>query len=203
MRRPRPYRFVRPLARRGIAMMLVMMAVATIGVMAYALCAAARMRSQIASSASIRSQGEHLAESGLNLAVYYLQNPKSSPVALAYGASGNVHYPGESPLVIDGLPGRVDVTVTNPANGSFVVTSVATYEGNVTTATATLNVTKSKKFDYAAVLTGNPTLNNKVSIIGGAITDGSIVQNAATFSGRSGRLSRPTARSWAARRRRR
>ncbi|HEX8340166.1 MAG TPA: hypothetical protein VF624_04590, partial [Tepidisphaeraceae bacterium] len=164
-------------------MMLVMMAVATIGVMTYALCAATQLRSQIADAASIRVQGEHLAESGLNLAVYYLQNPKSSPVALTYGESGNVHYPGESPLVVPGLPGELAVTVTNPANGTFTVTSVATFEGNTTTATATLAVTKSKTFDYAAVLTGSPTLNNKVKITGGAITSGAIVQNSATLLG--------------------
>jgi Tfp pilus assembly protein PilX len=169
--------------RRGMALMLVLMAVATVGVMTYALCAATQMRTQIAASASVRVQAEHLAESGLNLAMYYLQNPTTSPVALVYGTSGNVHYPGESPLVIAGLPGSLSTTVTNPSNGTFLITSTATLDGVVTTATATTKLDKSKTFDAAVLMTGNPTLNSKVTIAGGTITNGTLTLGGANLSG--------------------
>lgn len=173
----------RPISARGIALVMVMVLVAAASIMTYAVLASTSVRAQVSASAQDRLQRQYLADSGLNLALYYLQNPSASPVALTYGEYGNVHYPGENAISFDGVPGTISVSVTNPANGVFSVTSVGTVNGESSTSRATIDITKFKTFTYAANLRGANTLNSKVSISGGVITDGNLTRNSASLSG--------------------
>lgn len=173
----------RPISSRGIALVMVMVLVAAASIMTYAVLASTSVRAQVSSTAKERLQRQYLADSGLNLAIYYLQNPTASPVALTYGAYGNVHYPGESSISFTGVPGTISITVTNTANGVFGVTSVGTIDGVSSTASTTVAITKAKTFPYAANLRGAITLNSRVTVSGGLTTDGNLSKSGATVNG--------------------
>lgn len=66
-------------ARQGIALMLVLVVIALASVLGYAMLSNAAMRSQIGHNAEVTSEAESLAESGVNLAIYYLQYPEFAP----------------------------------------------------------------------------------------------------------------------------
>ena len=163
--------------RRGIALIFVMLAMAVASVLILSLLNTEAVHAQISSTSTVRVQAQYLAESGLNLAVYYLKNPSSSPIALIYGTSGNVHYPGETGIAINGMAGTVDVAVTNPANGMFAITSTGTFDGTAVTATSSIAIGKMKQFTYAGYFIGPVTLNSKTSVTGGVITNGPLQQS--------------------------
>ncbi|MGN6507116.1 MAG: hypothetical protein ACTHM6_16295 [Tepidisphaeraceae bacterium] len=163
--------------RRGIAMILVILVVAFSSVLVLSMLSSAAVHAQVNATSAVRVQAQYLAESGLNLAMYYLKNPGASPVSLVYGANGNVHYPGETGISIDGMPGTIDLAITNPSNGQFAITSTGTYQGVSVSADATVAVKKSKKLTNAAYFSWSVTLNSGASITGGAITDNSLQQN--------------------------
>jgi hypothetical protein len=145
--------------------------------------ASTAVRAQVAEASGQRLQRQYLAEGGLNLALYYIQNPDASPVSLVYGEGGNVHYPGEVGVTLPGVPGSIEIAVDNPENGLFNITSAATHNGETTTSQATIKLTKSHKFEHAVNLSGNLSLNNKVTINGGIRTDGTVTKNSATVNG--------------------
>ncbi len=168
---------------KGIAMVLVLGVVAASSILAYAMLANAAMQAQVSKSIEDRIQRKYLAESGLNLALYYLQNPSASPVSLVYGTYGNVHYPGETNTTITGMEGALTITVTNTSNGYFDITSAATLNGITSTGHAKVKLNKSRTFSYGGNFRGNLSLSNNTNLSGGLITDGSVTKNSATVSG--------------------
>ncbi|MBC7785600.1 MAG: hypothetical protein H7144_17345 [Burkholderiales bacterium] len=173
----------RRVRRRGIAMVLVLSAVAATSVLAYALLTSASMQAQVTNATADRIQRKYLAESGLNLALYYLQNPTASPVSLVYGTNGNIHYPGESNVVVPGMSGTLNIAVSNSANGIFDITSVATLDSVTTTAYSQVQLKKSRVFSSAANLKGNVSLTPLTIINGGVITDGTLNKGLALVNG--------------------
>ncbi|HEY0009608.1 MAG TPA: hypothetical protein VGB55_12850 [Tepidisphaeraceae bacterium] len=159
---------------RGIALIMVIMAVGLASVMAVAVLATAQMRATIAGVGQSRLQGQYLAQSGLNLAVYYIEHPEASPVPLKDGYWGSVHYPGENNLRLSPLLGELTITVVNTAIGQLTVTSVATIDEQKTTATAKISLRKSRTFEYASFNRSGLTLNSLSTVTGGLYTDGAI-----------------------------
>jgi hypothetical protein len=164
-------------------MVLVLIVVAIATMMGWAVIASSGVGTKVAVAAETQLQRKYLAESGLQLAMYYLQNPEQSPVGVVYGAWGNVHYPGESGVSLGDMPGTLDVTVTNTANGVFQITSVGTLEGDTQTASAIVHLEKYKTFSQAANFVGDITLGSNISITGGLLAVGSVVTNTATIVG--------------------
>ncbi len=169
--------------QRGIAMLLVLVVVAAVSVMAYGLLASASTGTQIASATALRLQRQYLAESGLNLAYYYLQHPEASPVSRVYGDWGNVHYPGEENITLGDMPGTLSISVTNTANGVFEIESVATLEGDTHRASASVKLDKRRTFGQAANFLSDVTLGNRVTITGGVTTLGSLTLDASAVTG--------------------
>ena len=162
----------RSLPRRGMALMLVMVAIGLAAVMATAVLASASLRAQLAGVGHERLQRQYLAASGLNLAMYYIEHPKESPVALVYGQWGSVHYPGESNLTFPTVPGTLSITVTNTAADTLQIVAVADTGGQIATAKATVNIQKSRTFEYATLNRGDLALGSKSKVVGGLFTDG-------------------------------
>jgi hypothetical protein len=169
--------------RRGIAMVLVLMVVALATMMAWAVVASSNVGTQVTAAAGTQVQRKYLAESGLQLAMYYLQHPEASPVGLVYGPWGNVHYPGETNVQLGNMPGRVNITVTNTANGVFEISSTGTLEGDAQSASAVVHLDKYKTFSQATNFSGNITLGSNISITGGLLAVGSVVTNSANLVG--------------------
>ncbi len=164
-------------------MVLVLVVIAAASIIAYGVIASATISSKVTDASTTRLQRQYLAESGLNLATYYLHNPSASPVSPIYGKYGNVHYPGEPAIQLGDMPGTVSLSVQNTANGVFDITSTGTFEGESITAIATIRLDKSKHFTQAANFLSSVTLNNKVTITGGAISVGNITLNTAAVTG--------------------
>ncbi len=164
-------------------MVLVLIVVALASVMAWGIIASSGTGTQISATAVTITQRKYLAESGLHLAMYYLQHPEGSPVGLKYGAWGNVHYPGETGISLGNMPGTLDITVTNTANGVFEITSVGTLEGDVQTASATVRLEKYKTFSQAANFADDIKLASNISITGGLLAVGKVLTNSATITG--------------------
>lgn len=169
--------------QRGIAMVLVLVVVAAVSVMAYGLLASASTGTQIASASTLRLQRQYLAESGLNLAYYYLQNPDASPVSRVYGDWGNVHYPGEQNITLGQMPGTLSISVINVANGVFKIESIATLQGDTHRASASIKLDKYRTFDRGAHFLTNVTLGNRISISGGLSTLGNLTLGASAVTG--------------------
>lgn len=169
--------------QRGVAMILVLIVVASASLMGWAVLASTSIGSQIASSAQTNLQRKYLAESGVELAIYYLQHPAASPVPLKNGGWGNLHYPGETGIRLSPMPGTIDVTVTSIANRTFRIVSTGTLDGMSRTITAEVFLKKRKTFQHAANFSGAVKLANNVTITGGLLAFGSVIKNDASIVG--------------------
>ncbi|HLL87914.1 MAG TPA: hypothetical protein VK324_01290 [Tepidisphaeraceae bacterium] len=108
--------------RRGVAVPMVLSAVALAVVLAYAMLAAASTRSTMARNATRAAQLEQLAESGLNYAIHFLRMPDDAgttgwfqPDTLIIRAAGYTWPTSGGTVTVDAqpaLPGTFDLTVT-------------------------------------------------------------------------------------------
>jgi hypothetical protein len=111
-------------AERGIAYLLVMIAVAAAAVMGWAMLSVSSLRAQVDVNALDGVEADGLAESGANLAIYYLRFPDRSPIDPVVGAAGNAHYPGQASIALfPDSAGTVSVTVANPRANEFRIVS--------------------------------------------------------------------------------
>jgi len=157
--------------QRGMALAMVLAVVACGAILSWGMIAAGGTRIAIARTTQQQAQSANLAESGLQIAVYFLKNRPTSPVV--YGVSGNVHYPGETNVSIAGMEGTVDIVVANPANGQFDITSTGRLHGTTSTARATLKIARERRATYGAYLSGNAKPTSRTTLTGGFITNGS------------------------------
>lgn len=102
-------------------LVLIMMAVATI--MAYALLGNAAVQDEASANQASASQADALAESGIELAMYYLQHPANAPSLVAAAGNNPPYWSGASNISFSGMPGTVTVTVS-PSGTTGTVWSV-------------------------------------------------------------------------------
>jgi hypothetical protein len=171
---------------RGVAIMIVMVVVALATVLGFAMVSASSLQSQTAGNLRYTSVAEYLAESGGQLALYYLQYPSASPVAIPSG-----YYPGQTGLTFGtAVKGTADVTVTyNSTTKLYTITSVgkATTDGGGTiskTLTATASVVKNFKQTTAVSTSSDVRLPGLCTVVGALETNAQL--NAATGSAVTG-----------------
>ena len=115
-RRPLPRALGAP---RGVALVLVLAVMAIAAIMSMAVLSSAALQAQVKGNAVQAAEAQYLAESGVNLALYYLQNPAEAPVLAASV------YPGETGVTFGAdVAGTCDITVTNA--GADVYEIIAT-----------------------------------------------------------------------------
>ncbi len=122
------------------------------------------------------AQAEYLAESGINLAMYYLQNPDKAPALNAAGYWG-----GTTSNIALG-DGTVGVTVTQDSSDSsmYEVTSIGAVGDAGTTGDtqmirteyARLNVLSEYELKYATGINASATFNGYTTVTGDAIVNG-------------------------------
>jgi hypothetical protein len=166
--------------RRGATMMIVMVVVGIAAVLGFAMVQASTLQATSTGSMRYAATAEYLADSGAQAALYYLQNPGDSPVALVNG-----RYPGQTGMTFgSGVPGRADVTVAY-SSGKYTITSkgyATTADGSTIakTVTAVAEVIAAFTPRDAAMFDKDVKFKN-ATIIGPIETNGSItVDGAAT-----------------------
>src|SRR5688572_17257892 len=125
-------------SRRGIALMMVVAVVALASTLGYVMLVSASLQSRASTNQTKLVSAEYLAESGLNIAMYYLEHPNRAPAVNAegYWAGMNTSY---------GLPngsvGTLSVSVTRDATDpwTYEVVSAASVGS---TSDASRNVTR-------------------------------------------------------------
>jgi len=116
---------------RGFALVIVLAVIALAAVLGYAMLTTASLSAQIDTNTSGITSSETLAESGVELAAFYLQHPQNAPVLNTDGYwAGGINISLGGTLKID------SVTVTRTAPNKFTVTSTAS--GGITSSSRTI-----------------------------------------------------------------
>src|SRR5688500_18904351 len=106
--------------RRGIAMLLVIAAIAVASVMGLAILSSTTLQGQVVGNTQKSMSADCLAESGINLAMYYLLNPASAPSLNADG-----YWPGATDYSLGSdFSGTVTIAITRPATNTYDITAV-------------------------------------------------------------------------------
>ena len=101
--------------------MIVLIVVGVAAVLAFALVGSQGTLLQASDNGVKAMQADALAESGLQLATYYLKNPSAAPILNADG-----YYPGQTGVSLgSGQQGTVDITVTQASSGTFDISCTA------------------------------------------------------------------------------
>ncbi len=174
-----------------MALVLVIAVLATATVLGYAMLSASTLQAEISSNLMQATSAEYVAESGVNVGMYYLQSPASAPASWT-NTAGYTLYATAIPLN-DGTPSNFNLSVTaNPQPNTYTLVSTGwpssgSAFSHTTTATVTVN---RAAIPGAGVFGGDITLPARTAFssagISGAVAmqaNGSIVQNGGTFSG--------------------
>lgn len=166
--------------RRGMALIMVLLVVSFACVMGMGMLSSSAIQGQMAYSSQLSAKAEYLAESGANLAMYYLQYPDKSPKAWSdpFWTGGNNISLGDS------VDGSVSITIERLATTGFQATYKITSTGSISRGgqsyarviTANVVVDYEFKVDTAAAFAGSYIrLPARTSFtIGGAKSNGNI-----------------------------
>jgi hypothetical protein len=153
--------------------MLVVILMALASVMAYALLAGQTLQAVAASYPATQVQADALAESGLELAMYYLQHPKNAPSLTPMSGTVPAYWTGNSSITFSGLSGSANVAVTPDGTSGtlFNVTSIgsaAAPGGGTLTKTVSAIVQVSYTFQAPQAMASDAivNLNSKMTISG-------------------------------------
>jgi hypothetical protein len=167
-----------PPARRGVAMMLVLGVIVVAAVLGYAMLSHASLQKQISNNGSNTAAAQGMAESGVNLAAYYLQYPEkwkeypsTYPETELYDRQAK-YWTGTNDQFVDfGSPaiGSVKVTVTrsSPAiRWQYDVVSIGRAAGSSLErrVNATVYLNAEYKFEHAALFTNDVTLTGQTKL---------------------------------------
>jgi Tfp pilus assembly protein PilX len=178
-----------PQHRRGVALILVLMLVALAAIVSFALLSASTLQAKVSGNSNIAMIADSNAESGLNLALYYLQHPQSAPT-LSGGSTP--YYPGSSSLSL-GNAGTVALAISNPSSKTFDIVSSATIGSGSTALTRTVKASAylNASYQVTQALLANRDLSLPgsgsgvtVTVNGSARIDGTLsVASPSTISG--------------------
>jgi hypothetical protein len=174
-----------------MALVLVVAVLATATVLGYAMLSATTLQAEISSNLMQASSAEYVAESGVNVGMYYLQSPASAPASWT-NTPGYTLYATAVPLN-DGTQSNFNLSVTaNPAPNTFTLVSTgwpSTGSAFSHAATATVTVNRTP-IPGAGVFGGDITLPPRTTFsnagISGAVAiqaNGSLTQNGGTVTG--------------------
>lgn len=159
------------LPRRGVALFLVVAALAVAAVLSTAMLTGAALQGSAERSTVDAAAAQCLAESGVALATHYLRYPERAP---ALGPDG--HYSGTTGLVIDpAIDGRVDIAVEKQPDETFHVAAAATVGGVERRQKAVIAVDRRYHVDSAVALGAAMTIPSTVQIEGDLESVGNVV----------------------------
>jgi Tfp pilus assembly protein PilX len=180
--------------RRGISLMMVIAVVAVASVLGLAILSSSALQAEVASNQDQGVHADGMAESGVAIGIYYLQNLADSskcPMPTLANPGGKYTMTGQQ--LGNTVPGTYDLTVTRISDNRYTVSSTGkatTPSGTVSrTLTATVDV---NYFPFALNATNASTLfgstlpavtsNGGTTIVGDVYSNGPLTCNA-TVSG--------------------
>jgi hypothetical protein len=162
--------------RAGMALTLVVFAIAIAAVLGAAILASTSMQVQVKGNMLAAAQADYLADSGVNLGIYRLQHPQTAPLLNSDG-----FYPGENNLSVGAdVPGTVELAISNVGTSTYNLAATAHFGPNPSnqaarTATAKVYVKTKYLQTEAASFAGDFTIPAFMSVSGNARCDGSLL----------------------------
>jgi len=160
---------------RGVAIVIVLVMVALATIMAAALLSSQSTMVQASDNGLRAAQADALAESGIQLASYYLQNPSAAPVLNSSG-----FYPGQTGVSLGSAAGgTVDITVTKVDNTTFDISAKSHYgTTSASPMTRSLGARAAVQYAYtpadASAVNGSFTASSNTSIVGNIRASGTV-----------------------------
>ncbi len=158
-----------------MALLLVVAVVALASALGWAMLSSAALQGKAASNSARSLSADALAESGINLAMYYLQHPDRAPYLHASGYWDGTR--GSSVAISSTVSGTVKVNVWHPTDTS----DIWTYEIESIGTTAGDAENRSTRTQYARVYVQNEFLvrqagnfNSSITLVTGMTFDGDV-----------------------------
>ncbi len=170
--------------RDGLALVLVLAAIALAAVLGFAMLSGAALQTRTTSNAANSAAADYLGESGINIAMYYLQYPEQAP-----SLNGSGYWAGTGGDLAVGS-GWVNVTVTRDASNNYTyeIVSIGKMGNSLTQITRTkqarVYVRYEYKLKYATGVNGSTNFYTNTSISGDVLCNGDVtVQKTVTITG--------------------
>jgi hypothetical protein len=166
-----------------MALVMVIAVMATASILAYALLESSSLQASISGNLANTANSEYIAESGINIATYYLQNPALAPASWT-STSGYLLHATAVPLN-DGTSAAFDVSVSSTTTRDVFTLSSTGYTSTASPLThaVTARVTVNRaKIPAAGVFGGNIAIPAGATFSSGSITGGAAIQANGTIS---------------------
>jgi hypothetical protein len=163
--------------RTGLALVLVISVLAFAAIIGFAMLSTASMQAQTTLNSNLALSADALADSGVDLACYYLINPAKAPKAVPVGG----FYDGGTITFGSKMPGSVDLTITQLASdGDYKIVSIgraSTSPGRsiAHTVTATVHVNSGYQVKSIVAFSGNGTLPLSATVNGDIQANGILI----------------------------
>jgi hypothetical protein len=156
--------------RAGLALVLVISVLAFAAIIGFAMLSTASMQAQTTLNSNLALSADALADSGIDLACYYLVNPSKAPKTVPAGG----FYDGGTISFGPNMPGSVDLAITSLGNNDYKIVSVgkAGMRNLSHTVTATVHIDPGFQvkslvaFNVPAILPLTATINGDVQANG-------------------------------------
>ncbi len=150
-------------------MVMVLVLVSLASVLSYALLSSQSMMTQASSNSYRAAQTDALAESGIQLASYYLQNPASAPVLNSDG-----YYPGQTGVSLgSAVEGTVDIVVTKIDNSTFDIASTSHY-GTTSSSPLARSLGARASVQYAYLPSEAASVNGGLNVLSNTTINGTV-----------------------------
>ena len=106
--------------RTGLALLLVIAVLAFAAIIGFAMLSTASMQAQTTLNSNLALSADALADSGIDLACYYLVNPSKAPRPVPVGG----FYDGGTISFGANMPGTVDLAITSLGNNDYKIVSI-------------------------------------------------------------------------------
>jgi len=160
--------------RAGLALLLVIGVLAFAAIIGFAMLSTASMQAQTTLNSNLALTADALADSGVDLACYYLINPDKAPKNVPLGG----YYDGGTITFGSRMPGSVDLTITPlGTDGDYRIISVgrASARDIAHTVTATVHVTTGYQVKSIVGFSGNGTIPLSATVNGDVQANGILV----------------------------
>jgi Tfp pilus assembly protein PilX len=163
--------------RRGVALVLVLAAIALASVLGFAMLSSSSLQAQLSQNTTQSAAADYLAESGVQAALYYLQYPSRRPPG--WDATPGYYIHAQNQSLGSAIGGTFDLTVQPTSKrDEYLIRST----GRATTSAPARSLTvrakvKRAKITSAGHFAGNITLPTRTSVSGTIESKGTITNN--------------------------
>ncbi len=167
--------------RRGLAMLLVLSVVGLVAVLGLAMLSEAALRANMAQASRDRIAADGLAESGLDLACYYLIKPHMA------GSFTGDYWPGQSGISLGAdVPGTIDVGVIPLGGEQYEIISTGRIDNLSRTTRATVHASPGFRVKYpVAIQRGTTRIEARTTVHGDVWTGEGPLENGGWIRGRA------------------